>query len=75
MEITPNGKPLAIRIISGTCADVERQVNALSEDYAVQVWSLWSHEGVGMASAVMLHGSIYRQAAIASGVAPNNGRR
>jgi hypothetical protein len=64
-----------IRIITGTCADVERQVNALSDDYAVNAWSLWSYEGVGMATAVMLHGSIYRQATIAAGVPSSNGRR
>jgi hypothetical protein len=75
MEITPSGKPPPIRIVTGTCADVERQVNALADDYAVNAWSLWSHEGVGMATAVMLHGSIYRQAAIASGVPASNGRR
>lgn len=75
MEITPSGKPPMIRIVSGTPLDVERLVNELTADYAVQTWSVAVVNNAIVVTAIMLHGSIYRQAAIASGVPAANGRR
>jgi hypothetical protein len=75
VELEVNPKPRKIRIVTGTHLEVERQVNELADDYAVNAWSLWSHEGEARVTAVLLHGSIYRQAAIAATSAPGNGRR
>ena len=66
VEGASNGKPLRLRIVGGTRAEVERELNELLDDYVAMVWNFVAVGDKVEANVVLFHNSVLMRAQIAA---------
>ena len=66
VEGASNGKPLRLRIVGGTRAEVERELNEILEEYSAVVWNFVAVGDRVEANVVLFHNSVIARAQLAS---------
>jgi hypothetical protein len=60
----PEQKPLRLRIVGGTRAEVESELNELLDDYSAIAWNFIAVCDRVEANVVLLHNSLVRQSVL-----------